>query len=59
MIKEQGGTKMFLVLNKDKIQTYIVSVLTVAVLVVIANIGNIKAIPTSSTSKLLFVIKTQ
>lgn len=44
---------MFLVLNKDKIQTYIVSVLTVAILVVIANIGNIQTIQTSASTKLL------
>lgn len=52
---------MFLVLNKDKIQTYIVSVLTVAVLIVIANIGNIKTITTSATSRLLpiYNVKTE
>ena len=52
---------MFLVLNKDKIQTYIVSVLTVAILVVIANIGNIKTIPTLSQNKLLpiYNVKTE
>lgn len=52
---------MFLVFNKDKIQTYIVSVLTVAVLVVVANIGNIKTITTSATTKLLpiYNVKTE
>ena len=50
---------MFLVLNKDKIQTYIVSVLTVTVLVIIANIGNIKTIPTSASSKLLPIYNVQ
>lgn len=52
---------MFLVFNKDKIQTYIVSVLTVAVLVVVANIGNIKTITTSVTTKLLpiYNVKTE
>ena len=50
---------MFLILNKDKIQTYIVSVLTVAVLVVIANIGNIKTIPTAATTKLLPIYNVQ
>ena len=50
---------MFLVLNKDKIQTYIVSVLTVAVLVIIANIGNIKTIPTSASTKLLPIYNVQ
>ena len=32
---------MFLVFNKEKIQTYIVSVLTVAVLITIANVGKV------------------
>ena len=44
---------MFLVFNKEKIQTYIVSILTVAVLVAIANIGALKTIETSANSKLL------
>lgn len=44
---------MFLVFNKDKIQTYIVSVLTVAVLITVANLGNIKTITTSAITKLL------
>jgi len=50
---------MFLVFNKDKIQTYIVSVLTVAVLIVVANIGNIKTIETSATTKLLPIYNVQ
>lgn len=52
---------MFLVFNKDKIQTYIVSVLTVAVLIVIANIGNIKTVTTSATTRLLpiYNVKTE
>ena len=50
---------MFLVLNKDKIQTYIVSVLTVAVLIVVANIGNIKTVPTSASTKLLPIYNVQ
>ena len=50
---------MFLVLNKDKIQTYIVSVLTVAVLIVVANIGNVKTISTSATTKLLPIYHVQ
>ena len=50
---------MFLVLNKDKIQTYIVSVLTVAVLVVLANIGNIQTIQTSAPTKLLPIYNVQ
>lgn len=50
---------MFLVLNKDKVQTYIVSILTVAVLIAVANIGNIKTIPTSATTKLLPIYNVQ
>ena len=52
---------MFLVFNKEKIQTYIVSVLTVAVLITVANLGNIKTIPTSATTKLLpiYNVKTE
>ena len=52
---------MFLVFNKDKIQTYAVSILTVAVLIAVANIGNIKAIPTSATQKYLpiYNVKTE
>ena len=42
---------MFLVFSKEKIQTYLVSILTVAVLIGIANIDSIKTIPTSSTEK--------
>lgn len=44
---------MFLVFNKEKIQTYLVSILTVAVLVGIANIETIKTVETSTNSKLL------
>lgn len=50
---------MFLIFNKDKIQTYIVSVLTVVVLIVVANIGNIKTIQTSATTKLLPIYNVQ
>ena len=50
---------MFLIFNKDKIQTYIVSILSVAVLIVVANIGNIKTIQTSATTKLLPIYKVQ
>ena len=50
---------MFLVLNKDKIQTYIVSVLTVTVLIVVANIGNVQTISTSATTKLLPIYNVQ
>ena len=44
---------MFLVFSKEKIQTYLVSILTVAVLIGIANIDSIKTIPTLSTEKYL------
>lgn len=42
---------MFLVFNKEKIQTYIVSVLTVAVLITIANVRKVETIQTSSQEK--------
>ena len=44
---------MFLVFNKEKIQTYIVSILTVAILVGIASINSINVLQTSATQKLL------
>ena len=50
---------MFLVLNKSKIQTYIVSVLTVAILIVVANAGNVKTIQTSAQTKLLPIYNVQ
>lgn len=50
---------MFLVFNKDKIQTYIVSVLTVFVLIVVASIGNIKTITTSAPTRLLPIYNVQ
>ena len=50
---------MFLIFNKDKIQTYIVSILTVAVLIVVANIGNVKTIQTSAATKLLPIYNVQ
>jgi len=50
---------MFLVFNKEKIQTYIVSVLTVAVLITLASFGNIKTIQTSATAKLLPIYNVQ
>lgn len=50
---------MFLVFNKEKIQTYIVSILTVAVLIAVANVKNIKAIPTSVTEKYLPIYNVQ
>ena len=50
---------MFLVFNKDKIQTYLVSVLTVAVLIGLANMGGIKTVTTSATTKLLPIYNVQ
>ena len=50
---------MFLIFNKDKIQTYIVSILTVVVLIVVANIGNVKTIQTSAATKLLPIYNVQ
>lgn len=52
---------MFLVFNKEKIQTYAVSILTVAILIAVANIGNISIIPTSAMQKYLpiYNVKTE
>ena len=50
---------MFLIFNKEKIQTYVVSILTVAVLIAVANIKNISAIPASTTEKYLPIYKVQ
>ena len=50
---------MFLVFNKEKIQTYIVSILTVAVLIGIANIERINIVETSSTQKELPIYNVQ
>lgn len=50
---------MFLVFNKEKIQTYLVSILTVAVLIGIANMDSIKTIQTSSTEKYLPIYNVQ
>lgn len=44
---------MIFVFNKDRIKTYLVSMLTVAMLIVFSNIGNIKSIQTSSVPKYL------
>lgn len=44
---------MFLVFNKEKIQTYAVSILTVAVLIGIASMESIKVIPTVAPKKYL------
>ena len=50
---------MFLIFNKEKIQTYLVSVLTVATLIVVANMGNIKTISTSAPTRLLPIYNVQ
>ena len=50
---------MFLVFNKEKIQTYIVSVLTVAVLITIANVRKVETIQTSSQEKELPIYNVQ
>lgn len=50
---------MFLALNKEKIQTYIVSVLTVVVLIGIANMNSIQSIQTSSVQKFLPIYNVQ
>lgn len=50
---------MFLIFNREKIQTYAVSILTVAVLIAVANIKNISAIPASTTEKYLPIYNVQ
>ena len=50
---------MFLIFNKEKIQTYAVSLLTVAVLIGVANIKNIGAIQASATEKYLPIYNVQ
>ena len=50
---------MFLIFNKEKIQTYVVSILTVAVLIAVANIKNISASPASTTEKYLPIYNVQ
>lgn len=50
---------MFLVFSKEKIQTYAVSILTVAVLIGIANIDYFKTITTLATEKLLPIYNVQ
>ena len=50
---------MFLIFNKEKIQTYAVSILTVAVLIAVANIKNISVIPASVTEKYLPIYNVQ
>lgn len=50
---------MFLVLSKEKIQTYIVSVLTVAILIGIANINSVQMITTSTVDKKIPIYNVQ
>ncbi len=50
---------MFLIFNKEKIQTYAVSILTVAVLIAIANIKDINTIQTFSPEKYLPIYNVQ
>lgn len=50
---------MFLIFNKEKIQTYAVSILTVAVLIAIANIKDISAVPTFAPEKYLPIYNVQ
>ena len=42
---------MFLVFNKEKIDTYLVAILTVAVLIGIASFDKAKVIPTSAVER--------
>ena len=50
---------MFFLFSKEKIQTYLVSILTVAVLIGIANIESVKTITTSVTEKSLPIYNVQ
>lgn len=50
---------MFLIFNKEKIQTYAVSILTVAVLIAIANIKDINAVPTFAPEKYVPIYNVQ
>ena len=50
---------MFLIFSKEKIQTYAVSILTVVVLIAVANIKNISTIPVSVTEKYLPIYNVQ
>ena len=52
---------MFLVFNKEKIQTYFVSILTVGVLIAIANMGTAQILPTSASERALpiYNVKTE
>lgn len=50
---------MFLVFSKDKIQTYVVSVLTVVLLIFLANIDKNDVIQTSALEKNLPIYNVQ
>ena len=50
---------MFLVFNKEKIQTYFVSILTVGVLIIIANMSTAQILPTSSCERVLPIYKVK
>ena len=50
---------MFLVFNKEKIQTYFVSILTVGVLIIIANMSTAQTLPTSSSERVLPIYKVK
>ena len=50
---------MFLVFNKEKIDTYLVAILTVAILIGIASIDKEKVIPTSAVEKNLPIYNVQ
>ena len=50
---------MFLVFNKEKIDTYLVAILTVAILIGIASIDKAKVIPTSAVEKNLPIYNVQ
>ena len=50
---------MFIVFNKEKIQTYLVSILTVAVLIGIANLEQLKIVETNATSRKIPIYNVQ
>ena len=50
---------MFFVFRKDKISTYLVSILTVVTLIVIANINNLSVIETSANTRYLPIYNVQ
>ena len=50
---------MFFIFSKEKIQTYIVSILTVVTLIVIANINNLSVIETSANTRYLPIYNVQ